>query len=214
MSKHDAPPPPPAPSIVPDIQSPASIQQQIEAGIQAGVTAAMARMGITTQGQAAQSADEKHAEVMKVSKPRLSHEHTLVPFISREPMGTGAAMLLVVSHRGRVVNMQRYTHPEGYDKICPKGRDPGPAGRLPEGCTMTIKAANGEKPNIRTQHLIYQTYYVRDCALYVGRKLYEGGRMTEAEQTEWLKTNPLILTPENGSSAVGSVPVADDDAAE
>jgi hypothetical protein len=38
--------------------------------------------------------------------------------------------------------------------------------------------------------------------------------MTEAEQTEWLKTNPLILTPENGSSAVGSVPVADDDAAE
>ena len=218
MSKHDekqAPPQPDAPVIVPDVQrapAPSDIQAQIAQGIAAGVAAAMANMGMNPPGQAhVQTAAERHQEAVKISKPGMTTSHTLVPYISREPYGTGAAMLLVVSQRGRVVNMQRYTHPEGFDRICPKGKDPGPAGRLPEGCTMTVKAANGEKPNMRTLHLIYQSYFLRDNQLIVGRKLHEGGRMTPEEQAEWLKVNPDILTPENGSSAIGSVPVVNDD---
>jgi hypothetical protein len=171
----------------------------IQAMIMASTAQAMAAAGMMAPAPITQeeAAARKYAEEHPVGRPVA-----YVPFCSREPFGTGAVMLLVISHRGVVVGIHNYTPPVGFDK--PREHadaEPGPLGRLPPG-KKTSKADGS--PDTRQLMMIYHQYYAKDNHTLLRRPLLESGRMTEAEVAEQLKLTPKFLMPESGD-AVGAV---------
>ena len=173
-----------------------------KADIQAMVLAATAQaMAASGMARPPEPTQEENTQAQWAKEHPTAAPQKYVPFISREPFGTGASMLLVVSHRGIVVGIHNYTPPVGFDLPRPPDTEPGPRGRLPHG-TRTKKPDG----NLDTRMLvmIYHQYYVRDNSTVLRRPLLESGRMTPDEIAEILKSHPKFMTPEI-HSAVGSV---------
>lgn len=202
-----------APVIVPAPRAPAVLSPaagldhtQLGEAVAAGVAAALKAMGMTPPEAGTAPTNQAEKVRAEAKAAGAARPVSYVPFISREPYGTGATMLLVVSHRGRVVNMMNYQEPEGFDKIKPPGVMPGRRGRLPEGQGMLIEDRNGGvRPNLATQNLIYKTYFVRDNQTIIGRKLNEGGRMTDEEVAAHVAIYPDFLTPSANRMGIGAV---------
>jgi hypothetical protein len=156
-------------------------------------------------GPALGSKEQEEAEKVERAAWVKANPSKYVPYVSREPFGTGAGMLLVISPRGYVVGIHRYTHPIGYDVTIPKGREPGPLGRL---FPSESNHHRDGSLTMTTKHMIYHQYYLRDNHFLLRRPLIVANVMTPEEIAEWQKVNPDFLKPEQ-FTAVGSVEESD-----